>query len=152
MGDGPRNQPDVPKAVPRAASAMGATTSPDQIVDESRGSAEGLVDLPSLALDRPGLTLSAPIDYCERVHILRFATLAGAPPHLHQPIRLRIANPPHVVDIQGASIGELCDPQASAILTCLIGRYVMIGEVITLDADGEHGEVRVSGRLEAEPG
>ena len=149
MGNDPKNTSDVAKAVPGAAHSMLATTA-GQIADESE-TAEGPAAAPaSGTFGQSKLDLSAPIDYCERVHVLRFETLDGATPRLHQQIQLVIANPPHVADMQGERIAVLCDPQDRAIFWCLVGLYVITGEIVALEPDGESGDVRVSGRLGAE--
>jgi hypothetical protein len=151
MGNDRKPTADVAKAPPGAAYAVLAA-SLGRVADESRMIVEGLASPAFGALGGSQLDPGAPVDYCERVHVLRFETRDGANPRLHQEIRLRIASPPHVIDTEGEPIGVLCDPQESAILRCLVDRYMMMGEIVSLDADGEYGKVRVSGRLEAELG
>lgn len=142
MGNGRKRTPDVAKARPWAAEAMSpASTIPARRVEEA-DSASGAATGSQGHAQR-----GAPVEFCERVHVLRFQTLDAAAPQRDQAVQLLLADPPLVVSTTGQRLGVISDPQATAILQCLIDCYAISGRIVALDPYDNYGEVRVTGRL-----
>lgn len=150
MGNDRKPKPDVPKTHPGTAQAIAAANRvPDHLADDSAEAEDvsASADAGGSSQGQPGP--GEPIDFCERVHVLRFQTLPGATPQAGQAVRLLLAaGPPLVVSATGEHIGELTDRRHSAIWQCLADDYVMVGDVVELDPDRKHGKVRVVGRRE----
>lgn len=143
MGNGPKRTPDVPKAPPGAAYSMvAAATTLSQIEDDdivARGAVSGIG-----SSGQP--QSAAPVEFCERIHDLRFDVLNEARPQLHQAVRLVLASPVRIAGSDGEHIALVADPRELAILQCLMSGYVMEGKVTALAPDGSSGTIRVSGR------
>jgi hypothetical protein len=145
MGNGPKDTSDANKAAPGTAAA------PVTVVDDAQTTVvEPAVSDLRLGVNQP--PLGGPIHYCERLRDLRFETLRGTNLQLDQSIRLVLANPPLVADVNGKHIGTLFDPQETAILECLVDGYVLTGSITALDQDQRGGVIRVSGRPQPELG
>ncbi len=147
MGNDRKPTPDVAKSRPGAALAIAAANLVPDHVTVSNDRDEGIdagaaVGGSSQGQPGPG----DPIDFCERVHELRFRCLSGATPHVGQPVRLVLASPPHVVSTTGEDIGELTDRRYSAIQNCLMDDWMLAGHIVELSPDRKYGKVRVAGR------
>jgi hypothetical protein len=150
MGNDRKPNPDVAKARPGAAQAIAAANLvPDHLVDESDEAEDvsASADAGGSSQGHPGP--EEPIDFCERVHVLKFQTLPKGTPQVGQAVQLLLAaGPPLVVSATGEHVGELTDRRHSAIWRCLADDYVMVGHVVELEPDRKHGKVRVVGRRE----
>jgi len=82
--------------------------------------------------------------YCELAHTLSVTIEGGASLSVGSPVELALASPPRVLSA-GRDVGEVDDRKARAMERCIVDGFPMSGTVRRLSADGQRGQIVVSG-------
>lgn len=138
MGNDRKSTPDVAKSPPGAALVIAAANLVPDHVAVSNDRDEGIdagAGVGGSSQGQPGP--GDPIDFCERVHELRFRSLSGATPRVGEPVWLVFANPPHVVSATGECQGPLRIPTGGQLVPHRRRRSK--SGPLFLDVDGDAG-------------
>lgn len=125
MGRGNKHSSDAPMSRPTdLLSAVGGV----------KGSGEGA----------GGSNAAADQSYCSIKRVIPFRIIDGASPAVGDEARLRLGSPPAVV-VSGNTVGELTEPHAQAMASCLRMGYRMRGSITSVDLTDGTAAVSVTG-------
>lgn len=103
-------------------------------------------DTPTALLgDAAGVGADGAVDFCQLTHILDCELDPDQRVAVADPVRLRVT--PYLIVIRGIeAVGRVIDDAAPAIVDCLKDDFEMAGKVTSVEPDGQHFRITVTGR------